>query len=243
MTSTQTISSLGHTPGERWSFDESVTAVFDDMLARSIPHIDQMREVVLRTGTCFVQPDTHIVDLGCARGEAMAPLVEKFGRTNRFVGVEVSQPMLTACRERFESFIQTGVVEIREDDLRTCYPPVHASITLCVLTLQFIPIEYRHRVLMDAFKHTASGGAFVLVEKVLGANSRTDKVLVECYHAYKRQMGYTQEEIDRKRLSLEGVLVPITADWNEELLHGAGFHHIECIWRYLNFCAWIAVRG
>ena len=242
MPNTTTPSSLGHRPGDRWLFDESVTEVFDDMLARSIPHIEQMRAVVLQAGSRFVQPGTDIVDLGCARGEAMAPLVEKFGRGNRFVGVEASTPMLAACRERFSSLIRSGAVDIRDDDLRTSYPQVHASVTLCVLTLQFIPIEHRFRVLADAFKHTAKGGAFLLVEKVLGANARTDDMLVEWYQAYKRKMGYTQEEIDRKRLSLEGVLVPITAHWNEELLRGAGFHHIECIWRYLNFCAWIAVR-
>jgi tRNA (cmo5U34)-methyltransferase len=237
-----TLSSLGHLPGDRWSFDESVTAVFDDMLARSIPHIAQMRQAVLQAGSRFIQPGTDIVDLGCARGEAMAPLVEKFSGDNRFVGVEVSEPMSAACRERFKSLIHSGAVEIRNDDLRVSYPPVHASVTLCVLTLQFIPIEHRLRVLADAFKHTTDGGAFLLVEKVLGANARTDNMLVDCYHAYKRTMGYTQEEIDRKRLSLEGVLVPVTANWNEELLRGAGFRHIECIWRYLNFCAWIALR-
>jgi len=242
MPTTATLSSVGHMPGDRWLFDESVTEVFDDMLARSIPHLDQMRAVVLQAGSRFVQPGTDIVDLGCARGEAMAPLVEQFGRDNRFVGVEVSAPMLAACRERFEPFIHSGTVEIRDDDLRSSYPRVHASVTLCVLTLQFIPIEHRFRVLADAYKHTANGGAFLLVEKVLGANAQADNMLVECYHAYKRKMGYTQEEIDRKRLSLEGVLVPITAHWNEELLRGAGFHHVECIWRYLNFCAWIAVR-
>jgi tRNA (cmo5U34)-methyltransferase len=242
MANPTTSSSLGHMAGERWIFDESVTAVFDDMLARSIPDIRQMREIVLQVGSRFVQPGTDIVDLGCARGEAMAPLVEKFGAGNRFVGVEVSAPMLAACRERFESLIPSGAVEIRDDDLRASYPRVNASVTLCVLTLQFIPIEHRSRVLADAFKHTVNGGAFLLVEKVLGANARTDDVLVECYHAYKRKMGYTQAEIDRKRLALEGVLVPITAHWNEELLRSAGFQHVECIWRYLNFCAWIAVR-
>src|SRR5882724_8380271 len=131
MPNTTAPSSLGHKPGERWLFDESVTTVFDDMLSRSIPHIDQMRDVVLQAGSRFLQPGTDIVDLGCARGEAMAPLIEKFGRDNRFVGVEVSEPMLAACRERFKHLIHSGTVEIRGDDLRTSYPRVHASVTLC----------------------------------------------------------------------------------------------------------------
>jgi len=34
----------------------------------------------------------------------------------------------------------------------------------------------------------------------------------------KRKAGYSQEEIDRTRYALEGVLVPMTARWNEALL-------------------------
>ena len=63
MPNTTTASSLRHMPADRWRFDESVTEIFDDMLARSIPHIDQMRAVVLQAASGFVKPGTDIVDL------------------------------------------------------------------------------------------------------------------------------------------------------------------------------------
>jgi tRNA (cmo5U34)-methyltransferase len=236
----KTNSSLGHKPTERWEFDGSVTEVFEDMLSRSIPQLDAMRDLVLQIGTRFVQPGTDIVDLGCARGDAMAQFLQNHRETNRFVGIEVSQPMLAVARNRFESLIESGTVDIREDDLRLIYPDVRASLTLCILTLQFVPLEYRLRVLEDAFKRTVPGGAFVLVEKILGADAQMNTLLVDLYYRHKRAMGYTQEEIDRKRLSLEGVLVPVTASWNEDLLRRAGFSRIECFWRVLNFCGWIA---
>jgi Phage portal protein len=48
-------SSLGHLPGSKWQFDESVAQVFDDMLVRSIPIYPVMRAYVLdyveRTGS------------------------------------------------------------------------------------------------------------------------------------------------------------------------------------------------
>jgi tRNA (cmo5U34)-methyltransferase len=59
----------------------------------------------------------------------------------------------------------------------------------------------------------------------------------------KRRRGYTNEQIDRKRLSLEGVLVPVTARWNEDLLRAAGFGEVDCFWRWMNFAGWVAVRG
>ena len=49
--------------------------------------------------------------------------------------------------------------------------------------------------------------------------------------------------LTRKALSLEGVLVPASAEWNEGLLRQAGFAEVECLWRWLNFGAWLAVRS
>jgi tRNA (cmo5U34)-methyltransferase len=236
-------SSLGHVPAAKWSFDESVTAVFDDMLARSIPQIEAMRESVVEIASRLVQQDTHIVDLGCALGEAMAPLVERFSKSNRFIGIEASAPMLKACCQRFKDWIDRGIVEVRADDLRNVYPVVNTSVTLCVLTLMFIPIEYRLRILSKAFDNTTSRGGLILVEKVLGADATMDALFTEFYYDRKRRMGYTKEEIDRKRLSLEGVLVPVTAGWNEQLLRGVGFQHVECFWRCLNFCGWLALKA
>ena len=50
------------------------------------------------------------------------------------------------------------------------------------------------------------------------------------------------DDIDRKALSLEGVLVPVTAKWNEELLQMAGFRQVDCFWRWMNFAGWIAIK-
>ena len=219
-----TDSSLGHMPsGERWEFDRSVASVFDDMLLRSIPQYEMMRSTVFDVGSKFVKPDTSVVDLGCSRGEALGRLVKRFNAHNRFVGVEVSEPMLQAARERFAGYISANVVDIRKMDLRTAYPPERASLTMSVLTLQFTPIEHRQRILREVYTHTLPGGAFILVEKVLGATAELDQIMVGEYHAFKTANGYSAEEIERKRLALEGVLVPVTAAWNEELLRIAGF--------------------
>jgi tRNA (cmo5U34)-methyltransferase len=58
----------------------------------------------------------------------------------------------------------------------------------------------------------------------------------------KRRNGYSDEAIRRKALSLEGVLVPLTAAANEEALRAAGFRVVEPFWRHLNFAGWIALR-
>lgn len=229
-------------PAGKWQFDSEVATVFDDMLARSIPQYDTLRQTCFDLACVFRQPHTDIVDLGCSRGEAMAPLVDRYGATNRFVGVEVSPAMLEAVRARFAGYIESRIVDIRALDLRTSYPAVCASVTLCVLTLQFTPIEYRQRILKNIYDHTLPGGALILVEKVLGADADLDRLMVDMYYQLKAGNGYSQEQIERKRLALEGVLVPVTAKWNEDLLRAAGFRGFDTFWRWINFAGWVAVK-
>lgn len=234
--------SLGHIPDGRWAFDESVTAVFGDMLSRSIPQYELMRQTVFDLGAPFVKDHTAVVDLGCSRGDALAPFVDRFQNNNEFVGVDVSEPMLNAARRRFTSEVSRGFVRIQALDLRYDYPRIPSSLTLCILTLQFTPLEYRQRILAEAYANLVDGGAFILIEKVLGASAHLNERMLDLYHLMKRRAGYTAEEVERKRLALEGVLVPITAQWNEQLLRGAGFGELDCFWRWMNFAGWMAIK-
>ena len=229
-------------PDSKWEFDKDVTDVFDNMLERSIPQYNVMRQTCFDLGCKFVQHKTDIVDLGCSKGEALAPFITKFGAYNHYIGIEVSQPMIEASKERFKGYIKTGVVDIQDLDLRYTYPACQASLTLAILTIQFTPIEYRLRLLNDIYENTISGGALIFVEKVLGSNAVIDKTMVDLYYKMKSDNGYTQDQIDRKKLSLEGVLVPVTAKWNEELLQMAGFKYVDCFWRWMNFAGWIAIK-
>jgi len=70
----------------------------------------------------------------------------------------------------------------------------------------------------------------------------TNQAEVELYYEYKKRHGYSLEEIQRKRMALEGVLVPLTAAWNEEMLRLSGFTQADCFWRWMNFAGWIAIK-
>lgn len=229
-------------PGDRWVFDSAVADAFDDMLARSIPQLDVMRDAVWDVATKHIRPGGFIVDLGCSRGGALEQFVKHYGQANRYAGVDVSEPMLLAARERFSTL--GAVVEIDRLDLRRSYPDVGAAcVTMAVLTLQFIPINYRQQIMRAVYEHTMPGGAFVLVEKVLGNSARIETLFVELYHSFKESNGYSREAIVRKSAALEGVLVPVTAEMNIAMLRSAGFREVDCFWRWMNFAAWVAIKG
>lgn len=232
-------------PQRGWAFDEAVTGQFDEMLSRSIPQYALMRQLCFEIGSQFIKRKTDVVDLGCSRGEAVKPFLDKFGAQNYYTLCEVSKPMLEATRERYKDWVNSGVMRITDADLRLSYPNLisgEASLTLCILTLQFTPIEYRQQVLQRIYDSTAQGGALVIVEKVLGRSAFVDEMFVNLYLNQKKANGYSQEEIDRKRFALEGVLVPQTAISNEYLLSDAGFKKVECFWRWLNFAGWVCVK-
>lgn len=222
--------------GDKWEFNADVTEVFDDMLSRSIPDYEGMRRTTTELALQFAQKGTDIIDLGCSRGAALKPIIKALGKDNSYVGIEVSEPMLEAAKQEIpEAYVQ-------HFDLRDDYPNVRASVTLAVLTLQFIPIEYRQRIVADAYKKTVQGGIFLLVEKVLGENNVSNQIFIDTYLARKGENGYTREQIANKRKSLEGVLVPITANWNINMMERAGFKHVDCYWRQLNFSAWFGIK-
>jgi len=233
--------SLGHVPGgAKWEFDASVAAVFDDMLARSIPQYDVMRSLSFDLGSRFVVDGTDVVDLGASRGKAVLPFVERFGALNRFHLVETAPAMLAELHKVFDPY--SAVVQVHDMDLRRDFPNVRASVILSILTLQFTPIEYRLKILRNCYLSLMPGGALIFVEKVIGGTADIDDLYVNAYYGLKGQHGYGADEIQKKRAALEGVLVPVTARMNEEFLRGAGFVEFDCFWRWANFAGWIAVR-
>ena len=231
-----------HQPGHSWAFDAAVAAVYDDMLARSIPQLEVMRSAVATISQRYAVPGTAILDLGCSLGGALAPLLARLGAQNTFIGVDNSQPMLHIARERFGAALQDGTLELLDLDLRTDYPHATASVTLAVLTLQFIPLDRRQQLLRRIYAHTRPGGVVIVVDKVLGATADLDDLMVDAYYGLKAVEGYTAEQIATKRRALEGVQVPVTAAANEQMLQGAGFSQIDCFWRWMNFAGWVAMR-
>lgn len=236
--------SLGHVPaGDRWEFDGDVTAVFEDMLERSIPGYRDMRATVREvTSTLVGDGDGLVIDVGCSDGLALEELLDALPGV-RGAGLEISEPMIDAARARLGRFGERA--EVVRHDLRAPLPFRDGSVAavVAVLAVQFTPIEHRQRIISGAHRVLRPGGVFVLVEKVLGGCAAADDMLVSTYYDRKRRAGYTEDEIQRKRLALEGVLVPVTAAWNEAMLDAAGFVWRECVWRSLNFAGWAAQKA
>lgn len=231
-------------PTSKWSFSDEVTNCFGDMLHRSIPAYEIMRSLTFMLGFSFVTTGKSIIDLGCSTGLGVDPFIDSFGSRNKYILVDESESMANHCKEKYKYLIDAGVVNVRHRNI--CHDGIphssNVSLILSILTIQFTPIEYRQQLLKQVYDRLEDGGAFIFVEKILGNSAENNAMLVDSYYAIKEQNGYTKEAINAKRRSLEGVLVPVTYEANESFLKSAGFNRVECFWRCLNFCGWIAIK-
>lgn len=213
-----------------WRFDEAVAESFDDMLERSIPQYREMRRLTTEIAARHLSPGDTVVDLGCSLGAALVELSKRCPEA-RFIGVDNSWPMVERASERLPQ------ATIYRADLERFYPTQEARVTFAILTLQFLSHDRRREVVRAAYEHTQPGGILLVVEKLTGQ----PPYFVEEYHELKRRNGYTSEEITRKSLSLEGVLVPQSIPENEAMLDAAGWE-VAPFWQWLNFAGWVGKK-
>lgn len=219
----------------RWKFDGSVAEKFDAMLHNSIPSYNELSYLLSAIGNHFIDKG-KVVDLGCGTGTT----IERLTKSNAdFYLFDNSIPMLEKCRKRFSGIPN---VHIKNHDIRDGIPIMdNVSLVVSCLTLQFVPIEYRQMLLSQINDILNPGGAFILVEKVICNSWQIDSIITEEYYNLKREF-YTEEQIQRKRLSLEGSLVPVTMDMNIQMLKSSGFSKVDVFWRSLNFCGFLALK-
>lgn len=221
--------------GQEWSFSEDVANVFDDMLGRSIPGYENMRETVIRMITPIISNGGYVLDLGCSHGEMIAKLIKELGQSLyvNYVGVDSSTAMVSKARKRFADDERVTIVhaDIADAEMQR----LRYDAVLSILTLQFIPIEHRQEILKQVHDSLSPNGCFILVEKVLGESWIGQDHLVSVYHQMKKDNGYSDEQIEAKRKSLQNVLVPVRASENIRMLKSAGFSVVQPFWQNLNF--------
>jgi tRNA (cmo5U34)-methyltransferase len=227
---------------EDFVFTDQVAEVFDDMLDRSIPYYRQVIGMIAQLLEQYLEPGDTVYDLGCSTGTTLLALAGRLGTTGiDFVGVDSSPAMIRKAVAKAAKYSRTNAFRFIEKDILELEC---ASVGAIILnyTLQFIRPVRREEFLRQIYGFLRPGGVLILSEKVVCADSRLNRDFIKLYHRFKKERGYSDLEIARKREALENVLVPFTANENENLLRKAGFRHIERIFQWLNFISIMAVK-
>lgn len=254
-------------PGSDYMFGAEVAARFEDVVApRQVPGYEHMRLRVLQVAHEFVRPGADVLDLGTSRGKMLRDLVASFspagsGEADKitdvgYLGVDSEDEMLDHGRADLSDLLSALAdiscappsIELRKHDLRAGLPeppsPRGYALVTSVLTVQFVPVEYRQELLTQVYDSLVPGGALVMVEKVLGNCVATTALLAKIHESDKGRNGLSPSAVVNKRDAIEGVLVAHRSQENRHLLVQAGFaaHRIETFWRDLAFEAVVAIR-
>ena len=81
-----------------------------------------------------------------------------------------------------------------------------------------------------------------MFEKVRGPDARFQDILSSLYVDYKRDQGYSADEILAKTRSLKGVLEPFSTAGNIDLLSRAGFKDITTVFKYISFEGFFCIK-
>lgn len=221
--------------------DTEGNCAFGDGFFKGLFPNNNGRDFFKLEGERFIKPQTVITDIGCSTGLAVEPFFNKHGDNNAYFLCDNSEAMIEVCRDKFSVGISGGYVELVNGNFFDMDIPDNQSLVLSILSMQFMPTAYRQNMINSIYEALNPGGAFVFVEKII-ADEGTDDLNVDLYYQMKRENGYTEEKIMQKRKSLENVLSPLKAEWNEDMLHEAGFEKVDMFWRCLNFCEWVAIK-
>lgn len=228
---------------EDFVFSDRVVEVFDDMLDRSIPFYREVIRATARLLRAFLDPDDRVVDLGCATGTTLLELARMLpDKGQQFIGVDNSGAMLEKARLKTELFSKQDRISFLEEDITRLHHP-GTGVFLLNYTLQFIRPLLREDFLRRLYSDLRPGGLLILCEKTINPDGRLNREFIEIYHQFKRERGYSELEIAKKREALENVLIPFSIDENIALLQKAGFTSVAPFFQWFNFSSFVAMKA
>lgn len=225
-----------------FSFDKSVVEVFPDMIQRSVPGYTTIISTIGEIAKRFFQPNSRVYDLGCSLGAATSSIRRGLDTPDgKIIAVDNSPDMVERCKIHVAAFKSQLPVEVVLGDINAI-DIRNASVVVLNFTLQFIPPEQRQNLIDKIYAGLNPGGVLILSEKIKADNTKSDEVLIDLHHHFKRVNGYSELEISQKRTALENVMKPSTLAENHRYMDNAGFSYSQTWYQCFNFCSMFAVK-
>ena len=223
---------------KQFEFDNEVAEVFDDMINRSVPFYKENLDLSINIIKNYLKDGDYVLDLGCSTGNFLIKLAQMKDNLN-LIGIDNSISMIKKAQNKAKAFGKK--IEFKEADFIDYQFKKNKLIT-ANYTIQFIRPLKREKLIQKIYNSLENNGIFLMSEKLIAEDKKLNKILIDEYYNYKKQNGYSEYEISKKREALENVLIPYTQEENIEMLKNIGFKHIEIIFRWCNFSTFLAFK-
>ena len=224
---------------KKFEFDQAVASVFDDMLSRSVPFYDEVRKLIIALILSEQEEGKKVLDLGSSTAKFLLDLHSKMDVKMQLKGLDNSQAMLDRAEQKCQAF--GAGIDLELADMLT-YDYRQEDIIVANYTLQFIRPMQRVELVKKLYNALNDDGLFIFSEKVVFADKKLDKDLIDIYYAYKKEQGYSEYEIAQKREALENVLIPFTIEENIQMCKDAGFKNVDTVFQWSNFVTFVSKK-
>lgn len=223
-----------------WSFGGNVPGKFMEHAERSIPGYHEGHDLVCRLSDFFVHDDSICYDLGTSTGQLIRKLAEHNVKKAgcRWIGIDSEESMVKVAEEHCADI---NSIEICCEDILS-FPYEESDFMVANYVMQFVRPKSRQQMFNTVYNNLNWGGAFILFEKVRGADARFQDILTSLYTDFKLRNGFTAEEVINKASSLKSVLEPFSTQGNLDLMKRAGFVDIMTIQKNLCFEGFLAIK-
>jgi len=224
----------------KFTFDQKVVDVFDDMVLRSVPGYKQMIELIGLAGRTYPVINSNVYDLGCSTGAATLSIASNLkSESVKIFSIDNSKEMIEQCSKNL-SGTEANIQYIFDDIENIQFQ--NASLIVLNLTLQFIKPKNRSKLVKRMYDSLLSGGALIISEKIIHENEEINKSLISLHESFKRENGYSETEIAQKRKAIEEVLIPESIENHLRRLNDAGFKKPLVQMQCINFASFLAVK-
>ena len=225
---------------KQFEFDESVASVFDDMLNRSVPYYKEALDLTTSFALNYAKKNSIIYDLGCSTASTLINISQKSNNLNlELIGIDNSDAMLNRAKNKANAY-GIDLTLINDDIFNITFKK--SSVMISNYTLQFIRPLQREEFIKKVYDSLEIGGVFIFSEKTICENNTLNKQFIDEYYSFKKNQGYSEFEISQKREALENVLIPYTYEENKKMILDAGFKNFDCIFKWINFATFIAIK-
>jgi tRNA (cmo5U34)-methyltransferase len=190
-----------------WTFDTpEIANTFDSHVREQLPWYDMVTDAVTYIVRNYLPEGGVVVDIGASTGNMVDKLMPLLLERKAYaIAIEKSPTMVDVLKRRFANHHNVSITQadIRYDSAQP------AQVYVLFLTMMFIPVHERQRVLNALRENLYKGGVLIVVDKVCDHQGYFSTVLKRLTMQFKLQQGAKPEDVLTKEMSLAGVQIPI----------------------------------
>lgn len=233
---------------DKFVFDEEVTAIFENMAERSIPMYREAHKInvslLLSVRNVGLK---RFLDVGSSTGVFYKTLCQQLGLpiTTRpdFVeayAVDISKAMCDKLTKDLP-WVQAKVEDISLPGQPLFRAGLKFDVISMMYLLQFVPVDKKMLVLEKVYDSLADDGVLFLGQKD-NITGGIGHVFHDLYIQFRKDNGYSQEEIDAKTKALKNSQWCSEPGLLKDALYGLGFKVVQETSRWLNFSTFVCVK-